>query len=104
MSFKSNIGMTNNRYIVLIAGMVVQLCAGTLYMWSVYKGPVADHLNWTSSASGLTSSFMLVAFVAGILIGGRLMDIVGPRTMCIAGSLTMSLGILISAFVPSDYP
>ena len=84
--------------------MVIQLCAGTLYMWSVYKEPVADHLDWTMTASGLTSSFMLVGFVAGILIGGRLMDIVGPKKMCIVGSLTMAIGILISSQVTSDYP
>ena len=28
------------RYVILIAGMIVQLCAGIIYMWAVFKGPV----------------------------------------------------------------
>ena len=94
----------NKKYIVLIAGIVIQFCAGTIYMWSVYKGPVADHLHWDPASSGLTSSFMLVAFVAGIAIGGRLMDMYGVKKMCIIGSLMMSFGILASSLVTSDHP
>jgi OFA family oxalate/formate antiporter-like MFS transporter len=73
-------------------------------MWSVFKQPVADFLDWSSGASAMTASFMLVAFVAGILIGGRFMDRIGPKKMCIIGSLMMSLGILASSLVNSDYP
>ena len=97
-------GATYNRYVVLIAGIILQFCAGIIYMWSVFKTPVADHLGWTSAASALTASFMLVAFVAGILIGGRLMDKIGPKKMCIVGSSTMSVGILLSSLITSDYP
>jgi OFA family oxalate/formate antiporter-like MFS transporter len=74
-------------------------------MWSAFNGYVATEIfNGDSGASKLTASFMLVAFVAGILIGGRLMDKIGPKIMCIAGSLMMSVGILSSAFITSDYP
>jgi OFA family oxalate/formate antiporter-like MFS transporter len=104
MDNNGHIGIDKKRYVVLIAGIAVQFCAGTIYMWSVYKGPVADYLDWDTGASGLTSSFMLVAFVAGIMIGGRLMDKIGPKKICIAGSLMMSLGILTSSMVTSDYP
>ncbi|MCL1979412.1 MAG: OFA family MFS transporter [Methanomassiliicoccaceae archaeon] len=92
------------RYVVLIAGIVIQFCAGTIYMWSVYKGPVAEYLEWDTGSAGLTSSFMLAAFVAGIFVGGRLMDRVGPRKVCLAGSLIMSLGILASSIVTSGSP
>jgi OFA family oxalate/formate antiporter-like MFS transporter len=103
MSDSANMGMGKNRYVVLIAGIAIQLCAGTLYMWSVYKRPVADLLfEGDLNASGLTASFMLVAFVAGILFGGRLMDILGPKKMALVGSVLMSMGILASSAVTSD--
>ncbi len=92
------------RYRILIAGVIIQFCAGIIYMWSVFKQPVADHLSWDASASALTSSFMLVAFVAGILVCGRIMDIIGPKKTCIAGSIMMSLGILASSFVTASDP
>ena len=93
-----------DRYVVLVAGVILQFCAGIIYMWSVFKKPVAEHLDWTSGASALTASVMLVAFVAGILIGGRIMDRIGPKKVCIIGSLTMSAGILSSSLVTSDFP
>lgn len=95
---------SRERYRILIAGVIIQFCAGIIYMWSVFKQPVADHLDWDPASSALTSSFMLVAFVAGILIGGRIMDLIGPKKTCIAGSIMMSLGILASSFVTSSDP
>jgi OFA family oxalate/formate antiporter-like MFS transporter len=31
-----------NRSAVLAAGMLLQLCAGIVYMWSVFKAPVTE--------------------------------------------------------------
>ncbi|MDR2698585.1 MAG: OFA family MFS transporter [Candidatus Methanoplasma sp.] len=103
MDDNSNVGINKKRYIVLIAGIAIQFCAGTLYMWSIYNTPVANLLfDGDKSASALTATFMLVAFVAGILIGGRIMDRIGPKKMAIIGSLIMSSGILASSLVNSD--
>ena len=97
--------MQKKRYIILIAGVIIQFCAGIIYMWSVFNGPVAEYLGgWDTSAAKLTASFMLVAFVAGILIGGRIMDKIGPRTTCLSGAIMMSVGILASSFVTSSFP
>jgi len=104
LSISYDVRANRKKYAVLIAGVILQFCAGIIYMWSVFKKPVADYLDWTSSASALTASFMLVAFVAGILIGGRLMDRIGPKNVCVIGSLTMSLGILASSLVTPSYP
>lgn len=104
MESSSQTRIDRKRYVVLIAGIVIQFCAGTIYMWSVYRGPVAEYLDWDTGAAGLTSSFMLAAFVAGILIGGRLMDMKSPRIMCLIGSLIMAAGILASSLVTSELP
>lgn len=104
MSEDNNLTADRTRYKVLIAGVIIQFCAGIIYMWSVFKQPVADFLDWDAGSSAMTASFMLVAFVAGILIGGRLMDRIGPKKMCIAGSLMMALGIIASSLVTSDHP
>ena len=92
------------RYYVLFAGIIIQFCAGTLYMWSVYKDPVAAHLSWDPASSALTASFMLASFVGGIIIGGRIMDKIGPRKICVIGSLMLSVGILASSLVTSELP
>ncbi|UAL07466.1 MAG: OFA family MFS transporter [Candidatus Methanogranum gryphiswaldense] len=93
-----------NRYLVLAAGMVVQLCAGIIYMWSVFKQPVTQYLSWNSSSAALVTSIMMVAFVIGMVIGGKIMSIFGSKKTAIFGSIVMSFGILITAFVNSGCP
>ncbi len=96
--------MKKNRWIILASGMLIQLCAGIIYMWSIFRTPVANHLSWETSGATLTSSIMLAAFVFGILLGGRAQDKLGPRKVCIAGSVMISLGMILTAFVPSSAP
>lgn len=91
-----------NRNYVLIAGIIIQFCAGIIYMWSVFKVPVEEHLNGWDTA--LTASIMLSAFVIGILVGGHALDKYGPRIVCIVGSIMMSMGIFSTSFVTSDMP
>jgi len=87
------------RYALLIAGMIIQLCAGVIYMWAVFKVPVAGYLERSSADIALVSSVMLSAFVVGMLLGGNLQDRFGPRSVAALGSLLMSGGILATAFL-----
>ncbi|HNX15062.1 MAG TPA: OFA family MFS transporter [Oscillospiraceae bacterium] len=93
-----------NRYLVLAFGMVLQLCAGIIYMWSVFKGPVATYLTWDAAAAAITSSIMLAAFVLGIIFGGRLQDKFGPAPVALLGSVLLGLGMILSSFVPASAP
>lgn len=95
---------TKNRYGVLLSGMLIQLCAGIIYMWSVFKGPVAEYLQWDSAEASLTSSIMLSAFVLGIILGGRAQDKAGPKYVTLAGSVLIGLGMILTAFVTKQSP
>ena len=47
---------------------------------------------------------MLVTFVAGILIGGRIQDKKGPRPVVLWGGILFAAGILLSSMVPTNLP
>jgi len=96
--------MVKSRNVVLGAGMLLQLCAGIVYMWSVFRGPVAAYLSWDPQAAAFTSSVMLAAFVVGIVGGGVLQDKLGPRPVLIGGSLLFSLGMILTSAVTSANP
>ncbi len=96
--------LRDNRNLIMIAGVVIQLCAGIIYMWSIFKSPVVSHLNWDSGSATMVSSAMLVSFVFGMILGGRLQSKYGPTKSGVFGSLLMSVGILLSAFVTSEFP
>lgn len=93
-----------NRYGVLVFGMLIQLCAGIIYMWSVFRGPVAEHLAWDPSQAALTSSIMLAVFVLGIIVGGKAQDKVGPKIVTIVGSLFLGVGMILTALVTREAP
>ena len=96
--------VVKNRYLILVMGMIIQLCAGIIYMWSVFKGPVSAHLSWDPASASITSSIMLAAFVIGIIIGGRMQDKYSPSPVALAGSIFLGLGMILSSFTPSLHP
>ena len=78
--------MKKERPIVpIVAALIVQLCVGIIYLWSVFKGNIITAFGCTPSAAGMVSSYMMFAFVFGNLIGGFLNDKKGPRLTCFAG-------------------
>lgn len=93
-----------NRYLILALGMIIQLCAGIIYMWSVFRGPVAAHLSWNPADAAITSSIMLATFVLGIVVGGRMQDKYSPSPVALAGSVLLGLGMILSAFAPQSAP
>ncbi len=93
-----------NRYLILTTGMIMQLCAGIIYMWSVFRGPVSTHLSWDPAEAAITSSVMLAVFVLGIIIGGRMQDKYTPAPVALAGSVFLGLGMILSAFTPPSTP
>ena len=100
---KNNIS-TKKRYCILAAGMVIQLCAGIIYLWSVFRQPVADHLNWDPGSASLTSSVMLAMFVLGIIFGGYAQDRLGPRKASLAGSILIGIGMICTSLVNKSSP
>ena len=94
----------NKRYYVLTAAMVIQFCAGIIYMWSVFRKPVATFLNWDAGAASLTSSIMLSMFVFGIIFGGWAQDKTGPKKVTLTGSVMIGAGMLCTSFVTSSSP
>lgn len=96
--------MKTNKVLVLIAGVLIQLSLGIIYIWSVFKGPITKYYNWDSNGAALVSSIMLVAFVAGIVFGGRIQDKTNPTIVVLGGGILFSLGLFLSSILPSTNP
>lgn len=51
-----------------VAGcLVVQLCVGIIYLWSVFSEPVVAAFRWTEEGSRMVSSYMILAFVQKVI-------------------------------------
>lgn len=93
----------NRTRIRSVAGcLLVQLCVGIIYLWSVFKGSVAAAYGCEPEELGMVASYMLTAFVIGSLLGGVLNDRKGPRLTCVTGVLLFSAGVGATALLTPE--
>lgn len=79
------------------ACLLLQLCMGILYVWSVFRQSTIDCFGWESGAVNLVSALMLFCFCFGNLAGGAWQDRVGPRRVAFVGVPLFGAGILLSS-------
>lgn len=99
-----NFSSKNKLLRAVIGCLLVQLCVGILYLWSVFKQPAIDHFGWEAGSVNLVASFMLFAFCLGSLTGGALQDRIGPKPVCVMGVALFGCGILASSLLPTHAP
>jgi OFA family oxalate/formate antiporter-like MFS transporter len=92
----------------LVAGSVLLLFLGVIYVWSKFVAPVtalfSANAAWDADATKLTGSFTLTCFVVGILLGGLLIKKVAPKLLVLAGGLALAAGVFASSFVSAASP
>ncbi len=91
-----------NRNTVLIAGSVMQLFLGVLYIWSIFVVPVTDYFAMDTADVKLTSSFMLCFFVVGILFGGKFQVKYTTQKTVLIGGILLALAMFSSAALPQN--
>ncbi len=87
---------TGNRWGIALAGVIVMICLGTVYSWSIFTNSLIAGFNW--SQQGATTPFELAIFFLGLgaVFGGRWQDRVGPRTVTIVGVILWGLGVALA--------
>ncbi len=100
---KESKSMNKRTHIVpIISCLIIQICVGILYLWSVFKSPIMTSFNWSLESATMVSSYMLFAFCAGNLIGGLLNDKKGPRLTALLGVVLFSLGVGLTGLLTKE--
>lgn len=92
------------KYTCLIAGLLIMLCIGILYMWSVFQPYVMADKGWSAGDVAMTSSLMIAFFVLGNILGGLVQQKISPRIICIIGSFMFAAGMFLTSQLPTSYP
>jgi OFA family oxalate/formate antiporter-like MFS transporter len=89
---------TNNRWVIAIAGVFLQIALGAVYAWSVFRVPLAKQFGW--SISEITLTFTISIFVLGIsaFFGGLWLNRKGPRVVALTGGVLYGLGVFLASF------
>jgi len=92
----ANENLESKRWWLAVGAVVMQLCLGTVYAWSVFKKPLMTTHGWAETNTQL--AFIIFMFVVGTAaaFGGTLVDKKGPRYVATAGGILFGIGTLLS--------
>ena len=80
MSFnEENSSLMKKRWLIAIAGVIVQLCLGTVYAWSIFKKPMMTAHGWSETTTQAAFIIQSLCFAVSVALGGILIDRKGPR-------------------------
>lgn len=85
-----------NRWLIAVAGVLVMICLGTVYSWSLFVKPLIASFGWSNQAVSLAFELAIFFLGVGAVFGGRWQDRVGPRTVTVTGVILWGIGNLLA--------
>ncbi len=85
------------RWLLIPLGMMVLLCLGTVYSWSIFRTPLENELGITATESLLPFTFSLVFYAATMPIAGFYIPRIGTRVTTAIGGIVVGLGYILSS-------
>jgi OFA family oxalate/formate antiporter-like MFS transporter len=91
----------NNRWAVVFGAVLIQICIGGIYTWSLFNQPLSEAFGWQGREVFLTYSIAIFVFAFATLFSGRLQDRFGPRRIATIGILLYSGGLMLASTATS---
>jgi len=97
-----------NRWLVVLGAILIQLCLGAIYSWSVFTPeltkPVEEGgFGFSNTQSQVIFSVGLATFAFVMLFAGRWQARKGPRLVALAGGLLLGLGYILAKFLGGSF-
>ncbi len=95
------------RWVLIVLGLIINLCLGTVYSWSVFVNPLTDYftinLGQTVTANDVLMPFsaFLAVFAITMALNGKYVETHGPRIVTIVGCILTGLGWVFASTVSS---
>src|ERR1700682_4244871 len=89
---------TNNRWVIAIAGVFLQIALGAVYAWSVFRAPLAKQFGWSISEITLTLTISIFVLGFAAFFGGLWLNRKGPRIVALTGGALYGLGVFLASF------
>jgi MFS transporter, OFA family, oxalate/formate antiporter len=93
-----------NRWLVVVGALMIQLALGAIYAWSVFtpllkKAPY----EFTASQTQIIFSAGLATFAVVMVLAGKWMAKVGPRTVALTGGIVLGTGYILAGFLGGSF-
>ncbi|HTX51802.1 MAG TPA: OFA family MFS transporter [Candidatus Baltobacteraceae bacterium] len=88
----------NNRgWIVVLAGIAINLVLGSLYAWGVLAKALVVDWHWSRTDAALPFTVSTAAFAVMMIFAGRMQDRLGPRVVAVLGGIMFGIGLVGSS-------
>ncbi len=87
-----------NRWGIAVAAVIMQICLGAVYGWSVFKKPLMGSEHWTETQVQLNFTLAIFFLGVGTIIGGLWQDRRGPRVVASVAGIVYGIGYLLAGF------
>ena len=94
---------TSRKWWIAAAAVVMQLCFGAAYGWSVFVKPLVNSEHWTLTQVSMNFSLAIFCLGIGTVVGGMWLDRVGPRVVASVAGLLYGLGYVLAAFAVAHH-
>ncbi|MGL5512796.1 MAG: MFS transporter, partial [Sporomusa sp.] len=90
-----------NRWLILAACMIINLCLGAGYAWSVFQKPLIDMFGWTTAQTSLAFTISFGIVPLAMIACGKIQDARGPKVVTIVGGVLFGLGMFCTGMINS---
>lgn len=91
----------NRGWIVVAAGLGINLMFGVLYTWSIFSATLSATYQWSGLQASLPYTVAIAMFALVMLVGGKLQDLFGPRLVATMGGVLTGAGLVLSSVFPT---
>lgn len=94
---------SSSRWLYIFLGIIIMMCFGTVYSWSIFRMPVEKVFNIGSTQSGLPYMTSLAFYALFMMLSGKYFNKFTPKVIILTGSLLVSFGWILSSFTSNIY-
>ena len=99
-------GKVMNRWLVVVGAILIQLCLGAIYAWSVFTPALTaegGEYGFTATETQWVFSVGLATFAVVMVIAGRMQAKVGPRPIAALGGIVLGIGYIAGGFLGETF-
>jgi OFA family oxalate/formate antiporter-like MFS transporter len=89
------------RWGFVVLGLVINVCLGAVYAFSVFKKPLIAEWGITTTQSGFPFMVFLAMFAVAMAVGGPLITRWGPQKTSLLGGVLVGAGWILAGFSPN---
>jgi len=90
----------SGRWLFVIFGLIINICLGAIYAFSIFRPPLEKLWGITATQSGLPFMIFLAVFALAMPFAGNLMQKWGPRNTMFLGGIMVGIGWIAASFSP----